>query len=459
MDKRFIPVAMLAGALALAGCGGGSSTTAPGSEPPNCGDDEMLVGGECVAKMVEEEEEEDDGDGYVTVDATLVPGGYDLLDEDEDDKGQIRSGGTGQWSGRDGTRLEVTCNDDDGCLWRVRNGQLQVIGDFEAERIDPPAAPKVGGASATSGETNLNWLSPDALVNAVKPNRTVELVRGNVRHPVDDDADLTNVPAQWTAPLPAVNDGTGTRVILDLTIDETESPTSDVTEGLDTTVRLIHTRDRAATNLVTPDGDRDDDYLVFGTWETDARSGLNPNGYPKADVMWSGSIPYTQRLRFSTGTARYTGHALGHYKSSVGSNPGAKAGWTAWDGNVRLDADFATDQVSGFVYTNGIAASVTGGAGAPSLDVINLGQTGIGENVDGTAKIAGSTDATGSWQANFYGTRAIQGQPTGVAGGFKSERPWVAIVTDEDGYVSGQSGAVIQGAFGAHNTGVIPPQQ
>ena len=39
MDKRFIPVAMLAGALALAGCGGGSDTPAVGNGGGNGGGD------------------------------------------------------------------------------------------------------------------------------------------------------------------------------------------------------------------------------------------------------------------------------------------------------------------------------------------------------------------------------------------------------------------------------------
>jgi len=226
-------------------------------------------------------------------------------------------------------------------------------------------------------------------------------------------------------------------------------------EGLDTKVRLIHTRDRANTNLIK-DADRDDDYLVYGTWVTKARSGLNPDDYPKADAIWSGSIPYTTRLRFSTGTAKYTGTALGHFKESNSGEPGAKDPWKEWDGHVVLDADFATDQISGKVYTD-IPDDLPkpGATGAPRINVINLGQTAIVENVDGTAKIAGGTSATGSWEANFYGTRAIQGQPSGVAGGFRSERPFVTFAYDENAVVKGQSGAIVQGAFGAHNTGPL----
>jgi len=244
-----------------------------------------------------------------------------------------------------------------------------------------------------------------------------------------------------------------------LTVSGIESSNADEEEGLNTAIRLIHTRGRSDTNLVK-DGDRDDDYLIYGTWETNARSGLNPDGYPKIDAIWSGSIPYTNRLRSSVGTARFTGTALGHYKSSNTGRPDAKADWEKWDGNVVLDADFATDQIEGKVYT-GIPATPPrdGATGAPGLGVIGLGQTGIQENVDGTAKIADGTGATGSWEANFYGTRAIQGQPSGVAGGFRSERPFVTFAYDEDNaVVKGQSGAIVQGAFGAHNTGPLDPK-
>ena len=349
----------------------------------------------------------------------------------------------------------ISCPDTatNGCRWRYENGQLYATGGAMGDPWETPAAPKVGGATATSGETNLNWLSQDALVNAIRPDRSVELQRRaagrTVRH------SLGGAGTQWVAPARGVDGDTATANTFEreLTIDETEDPTADALEGLDTNIRLVHTRGRTASGTpLIQDADRPDDYLVYGTWETTARSGLDPKGYPKADVMWAGSIPYTQRLRFSTGTARYTGTALGHYRNNNSGAPGGA--WTEWEGNVRLDADFATDRVEGMVWT-GIADSITG-ADRPNLGTINLGITDLVENVDGTAKIAGSTGG-GSWQANFYGTRAIQGQPSGVAGGFKADRPFT-IVLGDDGTtcVSGHSGATVQGAFGAHNTGCVP---
>ena len=352
----------------------------------------------------------------------------------------------------------ISCPDTatNGCRWRYENGQLYATGGAMGDPWETPAAPKVGGATATSGETNLNWLSQDALVNAIRPDRSVELQRRaagrTVRH------SLGGAGTQWVAPARGVDGDTATANTFEreLTIDETEDPTADALEGLDTNIRLVHTRGRASTPLID-DADRDDDYLVYGTWETTARSSLNPDGYPKADVMWAGSIPYTTRLRFSTGTARYTGTALGHFRNNnAGNSSGA---WREWEGNVLLDADFSTDRIRGTVWTGIPNDGSEGGTltGYPTLGQINLGITDIGEEVDGTAKIGGSTDAEGSWQANFYGTRAIQGQPSGVAGGFKSERPFVTIVLDDDdSYISGQSGATVQGAFGAHNTGCVP---
>ncbi len=174
--------------------------------------------------------------------------------------------------------------------------------------------------------------------------------------------------------------------------------------------------------------------------------------------MWAGSIPYVERLRFSTGSARYTGHAIGHYKSSGTGNIGATDTWEEWDGTVKLSADFTAGQrtIEGSVYT-GIDDEVTGtddDPSLPSLARIDLGRTVFTDRVgNGSADIAGSTDGGGSWKAEFYGTTAIQGQPSGIAGGFDAHRP----------YRTGTGGAVIQhgglvhGAFGAHNAGALTP--
>ncbi|MCY4350808.1 MAG: hypothetical protein OXC25_13270 [Thiotrichales bacterium] len=461
ISKLYMPAVTLAGVLALAACGGGNDMNGGGSGggSGNGGGSGAGAGsgggGSAAAALT--------GTGLV-----YDPDGANEIRVTKDNPYETPNGGT------------ITCPVDECIVTVGAQRGTPVVTATGGATFSAKAPPRVSGATGTTSNSEGDWLSRNALVSGVQVDveDEIELERTAAGRTVlhafayetgtgrDEDgpwvAPGADVGGFWTVSnATAPTDGWS---IQELLVDETEAPGTDLTEGLDTKVRLTHTRGRGNGGLIE-DADRQDDYLVFGTWETTARSGLNPDGYPQAGARWAGSIPYTTRIRTSTGTARYVGTALGHYRNSASGNPGAKAAWAEWEGNVQLDADFTTDQIEGTVYTNITGNELlTGNASAtgafPTLGTISLGQTRIQENVDGTAKIAGSTDATGSWDANFYGTRAIQGQPSGVAGGFKSTRPHVAIVFGSDGnaYVSGQSGATVQGAFGAHNTGQLEVQ-
>ena len=451
ISKLYMPAVTLVGVLALAACGGGNDMSGGGS-----GGGSGNGGGSGAGAG-------SGGGGSATTNLTgtgLVydPDGANEIRVTKDKPFETPNGGT------------ITCPVDECIVTVGAQRGTPVVTATGGATFAAKAPPRVSGNTGNTSDSGRGWLSRTALVEAIQPDRSIELRRTaagrTVLHTIDAEA-------VWTAPgAPGTGIGageTGRRVVNDaddddrviqrLVVDETESPTTEEVEGLDTIVRLIHTRDRSGTGL-TDEADRADDYLVFGTWETTSRSNLNPDGYPQADVMWAGSIPYARNVRASTGTARYIGSALGHFRNSVSGDPGAKAAWQEWEGNVSLDADFTTNQIKGTVYTGiTVATAGTGVTGHPTLGQINLGQTAIRDDVDGTAKINGSVRDTGSWDANFYGTRAIEGQPSGVAGGFKATRPHVAFVlsgSDSTVWVSGQSGATVQGAFGGHHTGELP---
>ena len=431
MDKRFIPVAMLAGALALAGCGGGSDTPAASSANGANGANGTNPGTTANG-------------GYVTVDATQVPGGYDLTDADEDDKGQIRSGGKGIWPGMDGTRLEVTCNDDDGCLWRVRNGQIQVTGDFEAERIDPPVPEVVGDGNTHGNVDSESWLSNNALVRAVKSDGKLEVIRNHVPLTVITAANANGgVFSNGMADRPADGSVTTDPAIGTVTVD--------AGGGFETHLRLSHTRNRTNNG---PDQALVNEYLVYGAWETRTDSGNRPGGGdesddldpvepPQADAVWWGSIPRTDPEAWGTGSAQYVGKVLGHYKAASGTIK-SKDPWTEFVADADLRANFAPQQ-------RNIRGRILSDIGTPSTPIvpssgalagvtrIDLEQVKIGASMRGDTAIGG-TGNTGKWNAGFFGT-AVGGEPGGIAGDFAGQRP----------SSPSQQAIQIQGAFGAHN--------
>ena len=445
MDKRFIPVAMLAGALALAGCGGGSSTTAPGSGDPSCGDDEMLVGGQCVDRMVEDDD--DDGNDFEEV---IVSGGFTYADFIQGENGSIRSGGEIAL-GEEGSGAIISCPDTatNGCRWRYEDGKLYATGGATGDPWSAPEAAKVG----SNGGGN-DWLSDASLIRAVKSNGSVEITRNNVDYAVSGITGTDGAGGTFNAD----NDVTATSGSAVGTV------VVDAGGGLETDLRLIHTRNRIVTAV---DQDRDrglpGDYLVFGAWETrtaaiDAEGGEDdtdaPRTDPIAETVWAGTIPRNDPQAWGIGSARYEGRALGHYKhGSVKANDS----WSEWDGTVELRANFAP----GVRLINGTVspreADDTPGAipAAHGLGTINLGSAAIGASVNGAATIGSA--GSGTWQAEFFGS-ATNGQPTGVAGGFKTERDAVAEVRSNDGstvITAAIPGAVIQGAFGAHNVDVL----
>ena len=432
MDKRFIPVAMLAGALALAGCGGGSNTTAGGTEPPTCDDDEMLVGSECVAKVVDEEDDEDNDPTPATLSGTGLTNttgeAYVIrLEKDET---------------HDAPKGKITCPTEE-CIITVgaQRGTPVVTATGGAtfattEQVAERERPRVN-ADGNTGETDGNWLSKTALIRAVKSNPTeIRPIRQNVELTLSDGTDTTIAPGTYAA------DAAPTGV-------EVGTITVDAGGGRETDLRLSHTRGRTAANL--PDQNLPNEYLVYGTWETRTRTGdrdVDPVSAPAAGAVWSGTIPRTDPQAWGTGSAHYRGLVLGHYKQQ-GQKIEATDPWIEWNGTVDLRANFAPRERNILGTIQPSAVTGQGDAnddntfnvldGARGFDTIHLRQTKIGASMSGFTRI--DTDpSNGEWNAGFYGT-ATGGEPGGIAGDFKANRA----------HTTAYDALEIQGAFGAHN--------
>jgi len=236
----------------------------------------------------------------------------------------------------------------------------------------------------------------------------------------------------------------------------------DALRGLETELRLVHTRGREVMRTSDSGDDRDDtlsDYLVFGTWERRTGADKGPRADPQAEVLVAGSLPFANEDLPTTGDARYEGKALGHYKRG---KTGKNDKWNTWNGTVELKANFSrgTSKISGTLKT-GIEDGTNSDGSVKTLSDINLNRLTAG----GSGKVSGV--GTGTWEAGFYGT-TINGAPNGVAGSFKTERekarPGGTIETENGGVTTVTlrpeiPAMIVQGAFGAHHVGQLEDRQ
>jgi len=440
MDMRFISAAaFLAGALALAGCGG-NGTPAKKEDPKTCPAGYTGTPGDCVKPS--------ETDPSKPMRLVMPTGSTWSFKDGDKTQGTIPVG-----KKRPFGNVEVSCPADaaEACGWEVRDGGIYATFGATAALMKTETVPDRSEAdnddrnAGVDGDRapNSDWLSNSALIAAVKqqvaspgdyyveikgPRGTPQAVLTSGNAQLSNGGDFSNNPGTTN------DDGSeiGHLVI-------------DVGGGNDTDVRLVHTRGRTAP---TYDEDQDptkNDYLVYGAWETRtsaAGGDLDPRLPPKNGVLWTGSIRRTDSASWANGDARYEGKALGHY--ATGADIGKK--WEEWDGNVDLRANFTQNIIKGQV-TTGLTAS--------NLGTVNLEQTMIrgGNATGGTGliellddngdAIAGST-GSGKWNAGFFGSD-INGQPNGIAGDFAVERKT-------------GTAAVLHGAFGGHHIGDLDQQ-
>ncbi len=386
MKQNIFIAALLAGMLALAGCGGGGSVTAP---PANTMVDDMDDDKEMTddTEVVEEEETEPTPATFSNVDASgasFVTGEGGAPEE-----GVVSPLG----SGRNAIvgNVTLTCPSTagtNGCQWRISGGNIQATGGVTAVVTPLPVTPTVVATPADG-----NWLSKGSIVEAVPAAGTLttyDVVINGVQQQIDGSGRLGTTP---------------------------DSKVEDLL--------ISHTRTES-DNLSTAANDTND-FLVFGTWLEPATL-TNTSVTPKQ--VWHGSMPRVAPVRKQADNATYTGGVHGFFKA------GASGTWTAWTGAALLTANFVKGEVSGMIDNDASNTTVDvldePGIMSAGVSHISLKGATFADSLSGKVTIVGTGAAPGSnaitrnapssgtWEGGFFGPSGAD--PTGIAGAFNAER-------------------------------------
>ena len=412
MDKRFIPVATLVGALALAGCGGGSDTPAAATVPsmPEGMDDKSETSGADTTAA---------GGATAGLDGKrLAAGNVDRV---------IRIPATGKE-----TKIEdvyFTCAEGpEDCVITIPAGESVHTVSYTGGTLTASAT-KAPPETSDPPETG-NWLSASSLVGALDADGDAYGIKvGNVNVNIEP-ADADDVSSANPAGSVAFGD-----------VDDDAHGDPKVT-GL----RLYDNR--------TPNNR---DFLVWGVWKEPV-AGSAPD---KPHQVSGGSMAHGKPTR-TIGSATYTGTALGHVTGITGV--------TEWDGTASLTADFEDQLISGSIAPTtaellaeiasielgnaSIDASLSGTATIRGLGAPRNRDTGFG-NLDDRSAFTRNAPSSGTWTGAFYGPTS--GDPTGVAGSFSVKRdkaPQSSGAAHAPGTWHDAVGALsVSGAFGADCTG------
>jgi len=443
MKQNILIAALLAGMLALAGCGGGSSSGGGNGE-----DDTTTTNNNDDTTTTTTS-------GPATLSGTGLTAG-DPIRLEKDETHTTPNGGT------------ITCPTAE-CIITVadQRGTPKVTATGEAT-FKPKATVRVNtnDRTAGAGDSGISWLTDRHLINAVYLDGAA--VGGiKIDGPRGSEHELTSGPGDDSILGNADDASVGAGGMFNQ--DPEVTPTSGsligktVIEaagqrGDDTTLRLIHTRGR--TYIASSNSDDDEvldrdttfsDYLVFGTWLTVTAADDGPQNTPKIGALVAGTLPYDTDDLPTIGDARYEGKALGYHRPGSGT-------WIEWDGLVELKANFSrnTSSVSGSITGVQIGTDPNDNT-AIFLDPISLDKVTIGQS----GKVSGV--GSGTWEVGFYGT-PINGAPNGIAGSFATSRaaqpertrttqisPGVTESTD----LPAVTAIEIRGAFGAHHVGQL----
>ena len=442
MKQKIYIVALLAGMLALVGCGGGNSSSDDDDTTTTTTNGTTTTAG--TPKTLS-------GTGLTTGDPIRIEAG---------EKYETPNGGM------------ISCTGSTDCVIEVadqRGTPLVTVTEGTASFAAKAAtqAPK-SGQTAGVDMNDSDWLSRRNVINAVKLNAQGTAVEGititdsrGIEHGLkagsdrDDNTD-SSVAAEAALENGGMFDGDGGdhdihagSAIGHVTIEDAG--------GHDTRLRMVHTRGRDFK--IEDDNVRDrettfSDYLVYGTWliETGADSG--PDVQQEARPFAYGSLPWGHTGDNTplpgAGDARYEGKALGHYKL------GSAKEWSEWDGTVSLKANFSgkTAKIEGNIWSREPIQDLTTTTIGDNNVLVGLSAADLGQ--EGKVSVG-----DGKWSHAFYGTK-INSIPNGVAGSFSTSRAGVAAGTrltpDGNGGtisrpITAVTAAEVHGAFGAHLVG------
>ena len=408
ISKLMMPALTLAGALALAGCGGGSDTPAAASAnneeggmpppPPPAPKTLALPTGLTITGSANSE------------------GATDYT---------IPSGGKLELTSRPSSRGDVvfTCPaDGEDCVVTIPVGGAVSSVTYSGgtpevtEKDDPETAVNTGIETRPTESTDP--LSDDVLLKALKASRTSA-----------DDGTVWNASSD--------DDPAGTAIV---TVPDNHDFSAYPTPASFTPLGGPKTS-------LWIDGDTD---AYWGIWKesTTPTGGSEVNG--KRSVVWGGDTPYGKKPDTSLGRAAAAGVVAGTASYAGTDNvllyhsPDGKASsWKEDHGDLNLTANFRTGMVGGTIDVNTDDDLTVGDNIALSATAITSSGT-----FSGSAKFSapGVTRQSGSWNGGFFGetlevVNGVQDHlaPSHVAGEFRVTRA----------KVGNQSGLHVRGAFGA----------
>ena len=409
VSRLYMPAVTLAGALALAGCGGGSNTTTDNSgnmcpagetgTPPNC------------MKPAEDEKKENE------TKSLDLPNGLTL-------DGPEGHNGPRDYTIQPGKMLDLATN---------QTGRMA--------RFSCPAG----------GEACVITVPVDGNASAVTYSGGTPVVTEAKDPAVTVNTGVTQQPTESTDPLS--NDvllkalKTGTRAAADDTVWNVDNNSVIAADpaAVDLDKKIFKPLSGPTVNLrVDRAGGARGNEAYFGDWyKFTVATGQTEENISARGVVWGGNKPYGRKPDTGITKAIYSGGATDVVDALLYHSTDGKK-WTRGTGDLSLEANFKTGKVGGTVAPGAIG-SITLADTAITLSETDIGSDGT---FSGTAKFSAPsiTRQSGSWKGGFFGdtTEVVAGvqkhkAPDHVAGEFRVSRQKIGTA---------QAELHVRGAFG-----------